>query len=173
MTTNERDWESLASEWRAQSEEVPPATLHRLIVLERRRTLAVIAGEAVTIGGFAWLSWLAAKDGLAPWETVWISTLWLFTAVVVPFAWWNRRGIWSAFVESVAEFERRRDQRRRRTLRFACALFSAEAIVVIAELAWFDRLTARPLLILLGFAVVFAAWAFWMRRSRDTAPRTD
>ena len=164
MTTHENDWESLASDWHARSEDVPAATVRRLIAAERRRTLAVIAGETAIVAGFAWLSWLAIRDGLAPWETVWLSTLWMFTAGAVPFAWWNRRGTWRAFVESVAEFERRRDQQRRRTLRFACALFSAEAIVVMAELAWFDRLTARALLILLGSAVAFTGWAFWMRR---------
>lgn len=164
MTTNERDWESLVNEWRAQREDVPTAILHRLIAAERRRTLAVIAGECAVIAGFAWFSWLAMRDGLVLWETVWLTTLWMFTAVAVPFAWWSRRGTWSALVENMAEFERRRDQRRRRTLGIACGLFVAEAIVVIAELAWFDRLTARPFLLLLCLAVVFTAWAFWMRR---------
>lgn len=172
MTTHERDWDSLTRDWRASDEEVPTATLRRLIAAERRRTLAVGAGEAATIAAFAWLSWLVSRDGLAAWETVWLSTLWMFTAIAVPFAWWNRRGTWTALVESVAEYERLRERRRHRTLRFACALFLAEVVVVVIELAWFDRLTVTALVGLLALSIVFAAWALWMRRSlRSTATR--
>jgi hypothetical protein len=98
------------------------------------------------------------------WETVWLTTLWHFTAVAAPFAWWNRRGTWRSLVESVSEFERRRTARRRRTLRFGCALFVAEVLVVSIELVWLDRVSVPAVLLLGAMTVAVAVWALWMKR---------
>ena len=165
MTTNERDWEALTSTWQSSRDAVEASTLSRIVAAERRRLAATVVSEFVTIGVFVAVSWLAIRDGLAAWETVWLTTIWLFTAVATPFAWWNRRGAWSSMVESVAEFERRRTVRRRRTLRFASALFVAEVLAVSIELAWFDRFTALAVVLLVAMTIVFAVWILWMRRS--------
>jgi hypothetical protein len=164
MTINERDWDSLTRVWQSSRDEITTARLSQLVAAERRRLAATVLGEMLIIGAFGALSWFAIRDGLVAWETVWLTTLWLFTAVAAPFAWWNRRGAWSSMVESVAEFEKRRMARRRRTLRFATALFVAEVLAVSIELAWFDRFTALAVALLVAMTAVFAVWVFWMKR---------
>ena len=164
MTTNERDWDALTRTWQSSRDAVEARTVSRLVAAERRRLAATVLGELAIIGAFVTLSWLAIRGGLAAWETVWLTTLWLFTAVAAPFAWWNRRGAWSAMVESVMEFERRRTARRRRTLRFASVLFVTEVLAVSIELAWFDRFTGQAIVLLVAMTVAFAAWMLWMKR---------
>jgi hypothetical protein len=164
MTINERDWDSLTRVWQSSRDEVAAARLSDLVAAERRRLAATVVGELLVIGAFVVLSWLAMRDGLAAWEAVWLTTLWLFTAVAAPFAWWNRRGAWSSMVESVAEFERRRTARRRRTPHFACGLFIAEVLVVSIELAWFDRFSVLATLLLVAMTIAFVVWLTWMKR---------
>jgi hypothetical protein len=164
MTSNGHDWQSLTRVWQSAGEEPAPATLSRLIAAERRRLAGTVIGELVIVAAFVWTSWLAWRDGFAAWEIVWLTTLWLFTAVAAPFAWWNRRGAWTSMVESVAEFERRRTARRQRTLRFAVVLFLAEVVVVSIELAWFGRFNQVSALCLGSFTSVFALWVLWMKR---------
>lgn len=162
MNASRPEWESVSKLWRESPQQIERTALRRVVAAERRRLAAVVIGECLIVAVFAWLSWIAVRDGVAAWDAVWLSTLWLFTAVAAPFAWWNRRGAWRALTESVAEYRRQRVERRRRTLRFATGLFSAEMIVVAAELAWFDRLTALAVALLGLLAVAFAAWAIWM-----------
>ena len=164
MTRNDHEWESMTRVWQSTSEEPSPTTLSRLIATERRRLAATVVGEVFIVVAFITMSWLAFRDGLAAWEKVWLSTLWVFTAVAAPFAWWNRRGAWTSMVESVAEFERRRTARRRRTLRFGSALFVAEILVVSIQLAWFDRFSQVAVLALGVLTIVFVLWVLWMKR---------
>jgi hypothetical protein len=164
MNANERDWEALTALWRASAADVGRAPLRRLIAAERRRLAAVVAGEIATLAAFSALTWLLLRDGVVAWEAVWLSTLWIFTAVAVPFAWRNRRGAWRSLADTVAEFRRQRTARRVRTLRFACGLFVAEMIVVAVQLAWFDRFTRPAVAVLVGLTAVFAGWVIWMRR---------
>lgn len=164
MTINERDWDSLTRVWQSSRHEVSAARLSQLVAAERRRLAATVLGEILMIGAFIALSAFAIRDGLAAWETVWLTTLWLFTALAVPFAWWNRRGAWSAMVESVAEFERRRTARRSRTLRFAAVLFVTEVVVVSIELTWFDRFTTLAVALLVAMTIAFSVWGLWMKR---------
>lgn len=164
MTSNNHEWDSLTRVWQSAGEQPGPTTLSRLIAAERRRLAATVVGELLVIAAFVGISWLTWRDGLASWEKVWLTTLWLFTALAAPFAWWNRRGAWTSMVESVAEFERRRTARRRRTLRFGSALFVAEIVVVSMQLAWFDRFSQLSVLLLASLTVVFALWVLWMKR---------
>jgi hypothetical protein len=164
MTSNGHEWDSLARVWQSAGEQPGPTTLSRLIAAERHRLAATVVGELLVIAAFVAISWLTWRDGLASWEKVWLTTLWLFTALAAPFAWWNRRGAWTSMVESVAEFERRRAVRRRRTLRFGSALFVAEILVVSMQLAWFDRFSRLSVLLLASLTVVFALWVLWMKR---------
>jgi hypothetical protein len=164
MNANDREWESLSDLWLASRQEIDRAPLRRIVASHRRRIAAVVAGEVLLVAGFAWLSWMAVRDGVAVWEAVWLSTLWGFTGVAAPFAWWSRRGAWNAVAASVAEYQRLRTARRMRSLRFAVALFIAEVVVVSAELAWFDRFTPSAAVILGVLAVAFGAWALWMKR---------
>ena len=164
MTSNGHDLDSLTRVWQSAGEEPPPTTLSRLIASERRRLAVTVVGELFVVAAFVALSWLALRDGVAAWEKVWLTTLWLFTAVAAPFAWWNRRGAWTSMVESVAEFERRRTARRRRTLCFGSALFVAEMVVVSAQLAWFDRFSQLSVVLLGLLTVAFALWVVWIKR---------
>ncbi len=160
----ERDWESLSDVWRSSRAGVDRAPLRKLVASQRRRLAAVVAGEVMAVAGFAWLSWLIVRDGVAVWESVWLTTLWSLTAIASAFAWWNRRGAWNAMTESVAEYQRQCAARRLRSLRFGYALFIAEVIVVVAQLAWFGRFTVAVALFLGAFGALFAVWAAWMRR---------
>jgi hypothetical protein len=175
MTADERDWESLSDLWRDSSQEVDRTLLRRMVASYRRRLAAVVIGEILVVAWFAWLSWISVRDGVAVWEAVWLSTLWSFTAVAAPFAWWNRRGSWQALGQTVAEFQRQRAARRMRSLRFSCGLFLAEILVVWAQLAWFGRFTAFVAAILGALTVAFGAWAFWMRKraAREVAMAGD
>jgi hypothetical protein len=164
MSTNERSWESLSAVWQTSREAVGGEPLRRLLRSYRRRVAAVAVGEILLIAAFAWLSWAVVRDGVVLWEAVWLWTLWIFTAVAAPFAWWNRRGAWQSMVETVAEFQRLRAVRRLRSLRFGCGLFVAEVVVVVAELAWFGRFGATAALSLAALAVAFGIWAVWMTR---------
>lgn len=164
MIANEREWELLSDLWRASAPQVEHASVRRLVADYRRRLVAVVCGEVLIICGFAWLSWAFVRDGAEIWETVWLTTLWSFAALALPFAWWNRRGTWNAMGKTVAEFQRQRAVRRMRSLRFACGLFIAEAFVVVVQLAWFDRFTAVAAALLAAFAVAFAAWALWVMK---------
>jgi hypothetical protein len=168
MSTTERDWESLSTVWQASREAVGGDSLRKLIQSHRRRVAAAAGGEILLIAAFAWLSWRLISDGVLLWDAVWLWTLWIFTAVATPFAWWNRRGTWQSMAETVAEFQRQRATRRLRSLRFGCGLFVAEVVVVVAELAWFGRFSAAAALILAALAVAFGVWAIWMtRRAAD------
>jgi hypothetical protein len=164
MTSNDHEWDSLTQVWQSADQPPAPASLAQLIASERRRLAVIVVGELLVVAAFAGISWLAWRDGLAAWEKVWLTTLWLFTAVATPFAAWNRRGAWTSMVESVAEFERRRAARRRRTLRFGSALFVAEVLVVSIQLAWFDRFNAFALLAIGVLTVLFTIWVVWMKR---------
>ena len=164
MNANEREWESLSNLWRDPGQEIGRAALRRLVASHRRRLVAVAAGEASIVAGFIWLSLLFVRDGLVAWEAVWLSTLWIFTAIAAPVSWWNRRGSWHSMTESVAEFRRQRAMRWLRSLLFACWLFVAEVIVAAGELAWFGRFTSLAAGSLAALTVVFVAWALWMRK---------
>jgi hypothetical protein len=164
MTANGPEWESLSELWRASRQQIEPVPLRRMVATCRRRLAAVVIGEILIVAGFAWLSWVSIRDGVAMWEAVWLSTLWIFTGVAVPFAWWNRRGAWRAMAGTVAEFQRQRAVRRLRSLRFGCALFAAEVVVVSAQLAWFGRFTGLAATLLGACGVAFGAWAWWMSR---------
>ena len=155
MTTPDTDWETLASSWRAASEPPVDATpLRRLLRTQRRRLVVVAVGEAALIAGFAVLSWLVTRDGVAAWEAIWLLTLWAFTLLALAFAWWNRRGTWRSLGTSVEEhvrLARRRVERNQRAVAFAGALFVIETVAIVMQLAWFHRLT--PLMVGLLAAV--------------------
>ena len=164
MNANDHDWDSLSDLWRASRDGIDRPPLQRMLASHRRRLVAVVAGEILTLAIFGWLSWLVARDGLAAWEVVWLSTLWVFAAAAAAFAWWNRRGAWSAIGLSVAEYRRKRALRHTRSLRFGCVLFVAEVAVVVAQLAWFERFTTPVALVVVAFAVVLGVWCVWMQR---------
>jgi hypothetical protein len=163
MTANDREWESLSDVWRAAATAVDSSPLARMRAAHRRRLLAATAGEVALVALFAWGSWIVARDGLAAWEAVWISTLWTCTAIASAFAWWTRRRAWSALGESVAEFRRLRAVRRAQTVRFAWGLFGFEAALVVAQLVWFRRFSLPVAFVLGALAAMLAGWTVWMR----------
>jgi hypothetical protein len=168
MSMPETDWEATASVWRSASEPpVDTARLRRLLASQRRRLITVAVGEAALVAGFAVLSWLVVGDGMAAWEAVWLLTLWAFTGVTVAFAAWNRRGTWrrlGASVEEHLRLARLRAQRKRRALAFAGWLFVTETVAIIAQLAWFDRLTPLAAALLAAAAVVVTVGCAAARR---------
>jgi len=166
-TTASNEWDDLGAAWRAADEPVDLGPLRRLVATQRRRLVAVVAGEAALVLAFAALSWLVARDGVATWEAVWLATLWSFTAVAVAFAAWNRRGTWAGLGESVEDHLRVARLRARRALAavsFAIGLLVAEVVAVAVELAWYDRFGATEIALLAAVAGAVAAWCGWTRR---------
>ncbi|HEX7707584.1 MAG TPA: hypothetical protein VF701_14100 [Thermoanaerobaculia bacterium] len=95
-------------------------------------------------------------------------TVWTFVAIAVAFVVWNRRGTWRNIGESTADYARLttlRARRQRQSLRFGLALFVVEVIAIVGQLAWFDRLTLRSVLLLGASAIVVGGW-FWIVRRR-------
>ncbi|HEX2061246.1 MAG TPA: hypothetical protein VHK90_10930 [Thermoanaerobaculia bacterium] len=171
---NETEWDSLSALW--TSTDVEP--LRAIVAKHRRRLLGTTVCEAATIGGFAWLTWIVLRDGVAVWELVWALTLWAFAAIAVAFAWWNRRGTWSALGDSVAEYVRLtklRAERQRNSLRFSVALFFVEVVAIVAQLWWFERLTRNAVTLLVGSGAIVAAWIVLARRkiARDSRVAED
>ena len=164
MMPDERDWNSWSALWRGSHQAVDPTPLQAMVASYRRRLAAVVCGEILLVAGFAWLSWVIVRDGVVLWEAVWLSTLWIFTAVAVLFAWGNQRGAWRAIAGTVADYQRQQAARRTRSLRFAFGLLVAEVAVVGAQLAWFGRFTPAAGFILAAFALAFGARVFWMKQ---------
>ncbi|HEX5758905.1 MAG TPA: hypothetical protein VF121_06885 [Thermoanaerobaculia bacterium] len=174
MTTDEREWEALAEAWSAAAPEAAStaleaasAPLARIVRRHRVRLVAAAASEAGVLLGAAALSAWVLRDGLAGWEAAWLATLWAFAAIAAGFAWWNRRGTWAPIGGGVAEYARLtrlRCRRQRRSIRFALALFAAEAAAVVALLAGFDRLTPVSGALLALSAAAVAAWCFATER---------
>jgi hypothetical protein len=156
---NDAEWDSLSAIWTASEERVDAAPLRKIVAAHRRRLIAVSAGELATLAALAWLTYVVLRDGARAWEIVWAITLWGFAAIAGAFVWWNRRGTWQALSDSVAEhvrLTRVRAERQRTSLRFGIALFFAEAIAVVAQLMWFDRLTVKTFVLLAASAVIVA-----------------
>jgi hypothetical protein len=170
MSTPERDWELWEAAWRTAGERVDPAPLRRLLAVQRRRLVAVAAGEALVVAGCVVLTWWIASDGLEAWEAVWLLTLWGFAAVATGFAVWNRRGTWRSLGEAVQDHVRLARQRAARNARasaFACGLLVAETVAVLAQLAWFGRLTPAAVACLAATGAGIGALGFIAyRRSR-------
>jgi len=164
MTTDEDEWASISALWQTSHREVPEPALRRLIASQRRGVVGATVGEIALLGGFLYWSLLVARDGIALWETVWLVTLWTFAAIAAAFAWSNRRGTWHAMGRSVAEYRRVRATKHLRSIRFAWGLFVAEIVVVVAELAWFDRFTVSAAVSLAVLALPLAIWSIWAQR---------
>ena len=156
---NDTEWDSLSAIWIASDEQVDAAPLRKIVAAHRRRLIGVTVGELAMLAALAWLTYVVLRDGARPWEIVWAITLWGFAAIAVAFVWWNRRGTWQAMSDSVAEhvrLTRVRAESQRASLRFGVGLFFAEAIAVVAQLMWFDRLTMTTLLLLAASAALVA-----------------
>ena len=177
MTTNEQEWVSLSALWQASRRGIVDAQLRRLVAAQRRGLIAAAVGEIALLSGLCYVSWMVTRSDAAAWEIVWLATLWIFAAVAAAFAWWNRRGTWSAMGSSVAEYRRLRATKRLRSVRFAWALFLAEIVVVVSELAWFDRFTLSAAVILAALALPLGVWSMWATRraarERELADASD
>jgi hypothetical protein len=172
MSMPEREWELYAAAWRAETAPVDPAPLRRLVAAQRRRLVAVVAGEAAVLAGCAALSWWVAADGVETWELVWLATLWGFAAIASAFAFWNRRGTWKSLGESVEDhvrLARLRATRAAQAFLFGCGLIVAETVAVLAQLAWWGRLTVAALLCLaaVGAGIAGVGWLAYRRYRRD------
>jgi hypothetical protein len=162
------EWTELSALWQSSAEPIDLTPLRKIAVSYRRRLVALLVGEIVVALGVAWLSVLVTRDGVEPWELVWVITLWGFTAIAVVFAWWNRRGTWSSLGESVDAYvhiTRLRAQRQMQSAYFAAVFFAAEVVVIVAQLFWFGRLTSLAFLVIAAMGIVIAAWC-WSIRAR-------
>jgi hypothetical protein len=164
----DRQWEEWSRAWAAE----PAAGAGGLDALrsragrQRRRQALVMASEVALMVALVAFSVGVVAAEPRPWHAIWLATLWGFAAVAMGFAWWNRRSTWRASgdsVEAYVRLARLRTERHLRSLRFAELLFAAEALVVVAQLLWFDRLVPWAILLL---AVAGAGLLVWCRVAR-------
>jgi hypothetical protein len=180
-TTGNGDWSAWSATWESVGGGGHPATpaasaasaatalagLRRRAARQRRRQLAIVAGEGVLCLALLALSGVLLRGGAAAWEVVWLGTLWGFVLVAGGFAWWNRRATWratGAALEDYVRLARLRAERQLRTVRFVLLLYVAEATVVVAQLLWFDRLVPGAVAALAAAGVAIAAWCVLTRR---------
>ena len=179
QTTNENgEWRELSQAWATGDEESasgadtahangPLDLLRRRAERDRRRRFVVVAIEWLLCAALAALTVVVLRGGAAAWEVIWLASLWGFAAVAMGFAWWNRRATWRAAgvaLDDYVRLARLRAERQLRTVRFVLALFAAEAIVVIAQLAWFDRLVPVAVAALAAAGGVVVFWCVVARR---------
>jgi len=141
MSANlEASWQEIGAIWRTGEQRA--TTLHdRLATRVQRqsdRLRIIVAGEIVLT-----LSILVASGAVivrnAGASAVRIGAMvLLYTAAIWAFTLWNRRGIWSPYGETTADFVallRVRAQRRIRTAWFCISVISLAAIMVSREIA--------------------------------------
>jgi hypothetical protein len=173
------EWRALTEAWAAtdDAEGAEVATPHgaldslrRRAERQRRRQIAVAVLEWLLFAGLLVLTVVVLRGGAAAWELIWLASLWGFTAVAMGFAWWNRRATWRAAgvaLDDYVRLARLRAERQLRTVRFVLALFAVEVIVVVAQLAWFDRLVPAAVAALAAAAAVIVSWCVVTRRRLD------
>lgn len=169
MNENDASWDALASAWASAPVE-GDSPIGRIVDRHRRRLLIVAAGEIALVLAFAVMSALFVANGVESWEAIWLLTLWMFTAVAVAFAWWNRRETWSTAGRSVADYvrlTRLRATRQRRSIIFVIALVLAEIAAIVVQLVIFDRFTMTAGLLLAGSAAVTTVWCVAAKRRID------
>lgn len=119
--------------------------------------LLVVAGEALlTLGLIAiTIAVLGGEGRPAPETRLWAGLAWTTWLILVVFALWNRRGVWTAHTESARSFIALSEERARRRVRAASFLFGFTALlgVVIALLGWFGTATGAVILLYLGGAL--------------------
>jgi hypothetical protein len=175
----ESSWQALGAIWRTGERRA--TTLHEQLATRVRRQSdrlrIIVAGEIVLT-----LSMLVASGavivrnaGASAVRTG--AMVLLYTAAIWAFTLWNRRGIWSPYGESTADFVallRLRAQRRIRTAWFCISVISLAAIVMSREIAAAWRVGTATLAdwvwIALGaysLSVVIWSVAYWRLARRE------
>jgi hypothetical protein len=174
------EWSGWRDAWVADGQ--PPASaasadLLRRLHRQRRRMLVVAAGEVLLLLILIAASVAMLHGGAVAWKVTWVITLWVFACVAVAFAWWNRRATWraaGAAVDDAVRLARLRAERQLRTVDFVLLLYAAEALAVVAQLAWFGRLAPMAVAALAAGGAIVAAWcAVTRRRLRRELARID
>ena len=185
-TTANGEW----SGWRDAWVEEPPhaaarpaadpagvADLLRHLHRQRLRMLVAAAGEVLLLLLLIAASVAILRGGAVAWKVTWLITIWVFACVAIAFAWWNRRATWRAAgtaVEDAVRLARLRGERQVRTVDFVLLLYAAETAAVLAQLAWFGRLTPTTLWALAAGGGVVAVWYVVTRqRLRRELARID
>ena len=175
----ESSWQALGAIWRTGERRT--TTLHEQLATRVRRQSdrlrIIVAGEIVLT-----LSMLVASGAVivrnAGASAVRIGAMvLLYTAAIWAFTLWNRRGIWSPYGESTADFVallRLRAQRRIRTAWFCISVISLAAIVMSREIAAAWRVGTGTLVdwvwIALGaysLSVILWSVAYWRHARRE------
>ena len=166
--TTDREWESLAATWSAASPDVPAAPLRALVKQQRGRMFVSLACDIFGVLAFVALSYEVVRDGIEPWEKLWLITLWPFLFLAAGIAIWSRRGLWAPLGDSTAEYVRitkERCLRQRKMVRLVVAMAVLEIATVVAQLAWWGRLRMVAF-VLLGIVVgAIAVWC-WIVEQR-------
>ena len=180
MSEHDPSWEALTEAWKAP--EAAPRLSDFESELKRRRRLkfVVVAGELGVTGVLVWASARLIVNGAAGENAVLLTGIWLFWAVAMVFAWWNRRGQWERTVASTDDFMRLSLERATRKIRvvwFTLALLVAQlafvgVLVLTGQLGELRGSPAALALTVGGVASLYVLWAFWYyRRARAEASR--
>ena len=107
MSDKDLGWDELTDAWR-EPEPLPFDPTGFRSVLRRRTTvtaLVALSELGITVG-LVWLTIRASASPAIGEDLILLAGLWLFWAVAMTFAWWNRRGQWQRSVASSEEFVR-------------------------------------------------------------------
>lgn len=185
-TTANGEWSGWRDAWVAEpsraaarpaADPAGVADLLRHLHRQRLRMLVAAAGEVLLMLLLVAASVAILHGGAVAWKVTWLITIWVFACVAIAFAWWNRRATWRAAgtaVEDAVRLARLRGERQVRTVDFVLLLYAAETAAVLAQLAWFGRLTPTTLWALAAGGGVVAVWYVVTRhRLRRELARID
>ena len=171
MNADERQtdaqWQAWTADWAATSTADELTPLGGLLAAQRRRRWVAVAGEAAMVAALVLLTAVLLPGETPAWQVVWLATLWGFLLLALGFAYWYRRATWhpsGATVRDHLRLSRLRCRRELAAVRFGWLLFAAEAVAVVWQLHWFDRLVPEAVLLLAGAGLAFAAWTVATRR---------
>lgn len=181
---SETTWQAVGVTWRTDEHRTSTITerlagrvqrqsehLRLIVVGEIVLTLAVLVGSGAVIVRNAGAS--AARTG---------AMVLLYTAAIWAFTLWNRRGVWSPYGETTADFIallRVRAQRRMRTAWFCLVVISVALMLVFREIevAWRAgevNLVDWVWIAMEGYSLCVILWSVWYwRRARREIRELD
>jgi hypothetical protein len=150
------DWATLSDEWRAAPVTLPLDVMRQRVRAGTRRMIALLVGElAITMAAAAALA-SAARVATTWREWSVVVGLTVFSVIIWVFTHRNRRGIWSAASESLADYQQLERERWRRR-------------VAAARFTWQISLVGVPALTLLLVSNLMRGPATWTAELVDVS----
>jgi hypothetical protein len=162
--TTDLEWRELATAWRAVEPD-PATTIRGVVRRQSRRMRMMLAAEiGITIGAFALVAWVVARNPTR--ATIgWAIAATIHSALVWAFGITNRRGTWRPMAETTRAYltlALERARRQRQAARFVLVLLAVETTLIVG---WAIAVGARsgwhwlsPAAVILGGV----GWSVWV-----------